>query len=90
MMNRTTSGPLPAADDIQRFLVGKVAELTRLSAARINVQQDLLELGLDSAAVVELVVHLEDWLDRELPSTLVWDFPSVAKLSEFLAGDGAR
>jgi len=40
---------------------------------------------LDSVAAVGLAGELEDWLDVELPATILWDYPTIAALAEYLA-----
>jgi acyl carrier protein len=60
---------------IQNWLVNQLAEQLSLDAARY---------GLDSIDAVTMVGDLEDWLDEELPSTLFWDRPTIAKSALYL------
>lgn len=46
----------------------------------------LMEAGIDSLGATELQQKLADTLGVELPSTLVFDYPTVAAMSEFIAG----
>ena len=48
--------------------------------------EPLMAAGLDSLGAVELQSSLERLLGLQLPSTLVFDYPTVAALTEFLAG----
>ena len=46
----------------------------------------LMAAGLDSLGATELQQSLADILGMELPSTLVFDYPTVNAMAEFLAG----
>jgi acyl carrier protein len=69
---------------IQLWLVEQIAEVLSLDANAIDIQQPLTRYGLDSIDAVTLVGDLEDWLDLELPSTLLWDYPTIEKASNYM------
>jgi acyl carrier protein len=69
---------------IQNWLVNKLAEQLSLDPATISVDEPLTRYGLDSIDAVTMVGDLEDWLDEELPSTLFWDRPTIAKSALYL------
>lgn len=70
---------------IQKWLVNQLAQQLSLDAKTIDVTEPLTRYGLDSIDAVTMVGDLEDWLDLELPSTLFWDSPTIAKSAEYLA-----
>lgn len=70
---------------IQYWLVKKLSEQLSLDAKTIDVTEPLTRYGLDSIDAVTMVGDLEDWLDLELPSTLFWDYPTIAKSAQYLA-----
>ena len=41
--------------------------------------------GLDSATAVALIMDLEQWLDMELTPDLLFEYPTLASLSGYLA-----
>ena len=52
----------------------------------VSPDAPLMAAGLDSLGAVELRSSLEGRLGLALPSTLVFDYPTVAALTQFLAG----
>jgi len=72
------------AEAIQQWLVSQLAKQLSLDPKNIKVQEPLTRYGLDSIDAVTLVGEMEDWLELELPSTLLWDYPTVEKAATFL------
>jgi len=70
---------------IQSWLVAKLSELLNLDPQRIDPQQSVAQYGLDSLAMVTLAGELEGWLGYRLPSTVVYDHPSLTALAQHLA-----
>jgi acyl transferase domain-containing protein/acyl carrier protein len=66
-----------------RAQIGKV--LGRSDAERILPRQRLFDLGLDSLMAVELRNRLERGVERALPSTLLFDYPTLEALVDHLA-----
>ena len=69
---------------IQNWLVDSFAQQLSLNRDRIKVDEPLTRYGLDSIDAVTMVGDLEDLLDRELPSTLFWDYPTVEQAARYL------
>ena len=74
---------------IQAWCVGYLSRTLELPPARIDPQRELDELGLDSVAAVMLIAELEEWLGLELPSGLLFDYPTIAGLAKHLAAQQA-
>jgi phthiocerol/phenolphthiocerol synthesis type-I polyketide synthase D len=75
--------------ELLRWLRDNVADLLEIDANEIDPERPLTELGISSRDAVGLVGELEDYLDRDLDATLVWQTPTIAALARSLAGDGA-
>jgi acyl carrier protein len=77
-------------DILLAFVNGQALKVLGLDAAEIiDPRQPLQELGLDSLTAVELRNMLGNGLklERSLPATLVFDYPTINALTEFLAQD---
>ncbi|RKH45034.1 hypothetical protein D7X12_09075, partial [Corallococcus sicarius] len=70
---------------LEAWIVDALARAMNVSADRLDVAAPFAELGVDSVAGVQLVGDLEAKLERKLPPTLVWDFPSIEALARHLA-----
>ena len=66
-----------------REQVGKVLGLD--PAFSLDPHRGLRDLGIDSLMSIELKNRLQVGLGRRLPGTLVFDYPTVASLVDFLA-----
>ncbi|MBN3959943.1 type I polyketide synthase [Nostoc sp. NMS8] len=71
---------------IAAWLVAKVTEQLQ-SPQEINIDEPLAQYGLGSLAAVRISGELQEWLGRELSPTLLYDYPSIAVLAQYL-GDG--
>ena len=63
----------------------EVAQTLGLSSAKeIDLGQRLFNLGLDSLMAIELRSRLQSSLQRPLPSTLLFDYPTIESLVNYL------
>jgi acyl carrier protein len=87
---RTGPGALPDAARIEAWLVSYIAGLLGAPTETIDVRRPFTYFGLSSADSVVMAGDLERWLGGGLLSpTLAWDYPTIEKLSRYLANGGA-
>ncbi|HEY5197247.1 MAG TPA: beta-ketoacyl synthase N-terminal-like domain-containing protein [Solirubrobacteraceae bacterium] len=75
---------------LERWLVAVVADRCGFPPDRVELDRPLVDYGLSSRDAVELAGRLEDLLDRTLPSTLVWDHPTIRQLASALLATPTR
>ncbi|HYO69447.1 MAG TPA: type I polyketide synthase, partial [Archangium sp.] len=72
---------------LEEHLAGQMARVLRLEASRIDRLRALGELGLDSLMSLELRNRLEASLGLKLSVTLLFTYPNLAALAEYLLGE---
>ncbi|MER6434102.1 type I polyketide synthase [Streptomyces sp900105245] len=83
--NEEVGAPLsPAADDIRNWLVSELATRLRMDPKDIDPRERFKHYGLDSADAVQLVGDLSKRIDRRLPVTLLWQYPTISELISHL------
>ncbi len=76
--------PKQAEVEVRRFLRGLLADWLRKPPETIDTQAGYYELGIDSAALLELVHVLEQKIAAKLPPTLLFEHVTVEQLAAFL------
>jgi acyl transferase domain-containing protein/acyl-CoA synthetase (AMP-forming)/AMP-acid ligase II/acyl carrier protein len=76
---------IKTAEAIQVWLATKIAKQLKVPYQDIDIQQPFAFYGLNSLAAVGLSAELEDWLERKLSPTLVYDYPTIKALSQYLS-----
>jgi acyl carrier protein len=78
------------ATTLQLWLVNQIAERLGLEPDEIDIQEDFADYGLNSIEAVNLSGDLENLLGRRLPPTILWDYPNIHELSQYLAQDTSQ
>jgi 3-oxoacyl-(acyl-carrier-protein) synthase/acyl carrier protein len=73
--------PLALASDIQAKIAGCVRSILGTDVA---IDEPLVDAGLDSLSAVELNDTISSAVGMELPSTMMFDYPSVGAMSDFV------
>jgi len=73
-----------SSESIIDFIKKELAVFLIVPADSINVDTAFDQFGLDSAKAILMVGKLEDLLDVELPSTLLWDYNTIKSLADHL------
>lgn len=76
--------PMPRAR-IERWLSDYVAKIAQMQPAAVDVERPFSHYELDSISTVEMTADIEDWLGVRLEPTLIWDYPTIARLATHLS-----
>ncbi|MGE0158275.1 MAG: type I polyketide synthase [Gemmatimonadales bacterium] len=92
LADRLANAPFAARNDVvMDFVREEVAAVLGLDAkAALAPDTGLFEMGMDSLMSVELRRRLAEGSGRALPSTLTFNYPSIAALTGFLESELAR
>ncbi|WP_431956961.1 HAD-IIIC family phosphatase [Nocardia lijiangensis] len=75
----------PSAEAIRSWLVTAIARQAALDPERIDAHRPMVEFGLGSADLVEMVVDLSDFVGRFLDTNLLFDHPTIDGVATALA-----
>jgi acyl-CoA synthetase (AMP-forming)/AMP-acid ligase II/3-oxoacyl-(acyl-carrier-protein) synthase/malonyl CoA-acyl carrier protein transacylase/acyl carrier protein len=86
---------LPSGGTVREWLVAQVALSLGIEASQVNPEEAFANFGLRSRDMLGLTGDLGTWLGREMPATLLYEYPTIAEVSRYLSGerrndDGAR
>ncbi len=79
-----SSSPVTETTELRNWLIERVAVYLPDIDGPIDPQRQLGEYGLDSIVVLALAVDIEDRLEISLEPTVLWDYPTIDLLTEFL------
>ena len=74
-------------EQIRAWLIDQIAEATRSKPQEIDICEPFDSYGLSSTEAVALSGDLEDLLGRQLSPTLLYEYPTIRALSEYLGGE---
>jgi acyl carrier protein len=69
---------------ILRWLTAQLASYLEVPAAAIDPMVPLAEIGVDSVHAVSLVGDVEAHFDIDVDATLIFDYPTLAHIAEFI------
>ncbi|MGK7884103.1 MAG: acyl carrier protein [Crocosphaera sp.] len=75
---------------IRTWLIKQVAQTLNIHSDEVDEGIPFERYGLESADIVAIMADLEDWLGCEIDDpTLMYEYPTIAELSEHLADNYA-
>ncbi len=74
-------------EEIEAWLLAKIAEHTQILPVEINIRQPLAQYGLNSLAAVRISGELQEWIGREFSPTLLYDYPTLEGLARHIADE---
>ena len=91
-MIQAAQGSAKALQVLNEFIVRQLAQILNIPPSGIETDASFRSLGLDSLTGLELRNRLERHSGLRLSATIVWNYPSVERLADFLyrhlRGDG--
>ena len=85
-MNNTKTNLL-TPEQIQEWLISYLANLLDMDEEDIDIDEPFDRYGLDSASAVGLMGDLGTWIKQDFDPTLIYDFPTIASLSNHLISE---
>ncbi|MDF5724778.1 MAG: SDR family NAD(P)-dependent oxidoreductase, partial [Rhizonema sp. PD37] len=79
-----TATDVKTVESIQAWLVAKVAEQLQVPPQEIDICEPLAQYGLGSLAAVRISGELQEWLGREVAPTLLYDYPTIQAIGQYL------
>lgn len=83
-MGKNTAGNYPTYAEIEDWLIAYLAQLLEIEPSKIDPRLSFDEYGLDSSSAVVLTGDLQEWLGRDLDPTLLFDYPTIEALAQYL------
>lgn len=71
-------------ETIEDWLIEHIAEELEIEPDTIDITKPLASYGLDSVAAVSISGELELWLQTKLDPTLLFEYPTIEKISRHL------
>ena len=75
------------AEALELWIIQRIARLLSVEQYEISVSEPLSNFGLESIEAFTLSGELSDLLGLKLPSTLAWDFSTIADLAHYLESE---
>lgn len=73
--------------EVCRAICSQIEAVTGNPAAEIDLDQPFTEMGIESLQGVTIIAGLSESLKRPLPATVIFDYPTVRRLAQFLAAE---
>jgi acyl carrier protein len=74
------------ASGIESWCVSYVSRILNIPEGKVDPNVEVDRFGLDSATAVALIMDLEELLGVELVPEILFEYPTLASLSQHLAG----
>jgi len=75
------------AKEIQTWLISQISQRLQIEPEEIDIREPFTSSGLSSREAVVLSGELEEWLGCGLSPTLLYEYPDIETLSQYLASD---
>ncbi|MBW4434620.1 MAG: SDR family NAD(P)-dependent oxidoreductase [Pelatocladus maniniholoensis HA4357-MV3] len=75
---------------ILNWLLTQLSARLNIDATTIDIREPFVRYGLPSREAVSLVGELEQWLQCHLSPTLLWEYPTIKALVEYLTNKSTK
>jgi acyl carrier protein len=72
-------------EKVETWLGNWLHQKLKVNPATIQTSQSFADFGLDSIFAVELAQDIADWSGIPVEATIVWNYPTIDSLAEYLA-----
>lgn len=70
---------------LQTWMVERITEMLKAPPGTVSAYAVFSDVGLSSLQAVELTGELEKITGREIPATLIYDYPTIADAAAHIA-----
>lgn len=75
---------------IENWLVEKLASYLGIYPEQIDLEKSVFSYNLDSSVALSITGELETWLNLDLETTLLWEYPIISELVAYLVNELAK
>ena len=72
-------------EDIEEWLIKKVSDILNVDSDEIDINEPFANYGMSSTDGLGLSGELEEWLNIRLSPTLVFDYPTIDEMAQYLS-----
>ncbi len=69
---------------VKDWLIERIVQILRVNPEDVSSRAVFSELGMSSLQAVELAAELENWSGREIPATIVYEYPTIEDASTYV------
>ena len=69
---------------VKDWLITRIAKTLRIASEDVSSHSVFSELGMSSLQAIELAAELENWSGREIPATIVYEYPTIDDVSTYV------
>ncbi len=86
-MTSQNSEKPPNKSQIQAWLISQLAQKLEIDPNQIDITLPFESYGLDSESAVVLSGELQEWLKCDLEPTLLFDYPTIEAVADYIVKD---
>ena len=72
-------------EEIKEWMINEVAKILGIEADAVDTDREFFSFGIDSIVAFSVIGDLCEWIGKELPATLLWEYPTINSLSQYIS-----